>query len=125
MNNLKSIIDVDTVMGSPVKLPDGGVIIPVTKVSVGFVAGGGEYTGDNMCRRSGYPFSGGSGSGFSIKPIGFLVKNENEKYELISIQDEPAYKKLADLVTNLATTYIKSQAHKGGNNTENDDSKEK
>lgn len=109
MGNLKSIIDVDTVMGDPVGLDDGSVIIPITKVSVGFVAGGGEYTVPcNHKKSAGYPFSGGSGAGFSVKPIGFLVGKDGA-FKLISIQEESAYKKLAEIMSDLAKTYLKSQ----------------
>ncbi len=119
MGNLKNIIDVDTVMGDPVGLDDGSVIIPITKVSVGFVAGGGEYTAPcTQKKRSAYPFSGGSGAGFSVKPIGFLVGREGN-FELISIQEEPAYKKLADLVTDIAKTYLKTQASKVASEAKN------
>ena len=119
MGNLKNIIDVDTVMGEPVGLDDGSVIIPITKVSVGFVAGGGEYTAPcAQKKRASYPFSGGSGAGFSVKPIGFLV-GKNGEFELISIQEEPAYKKLADLVSDLAKTYLKTQASKMANEVKN------
>lgn len=112
LGNLKNIIDVDTVMGEPVGLDDGSVIIPITKVAVGFVAGGGEYTAPCIQKkRSAYPFSGGSGAGFSVKPIGFLVGCDGN-FELISIQEEPAYKKLADLVSDIAKTYLKTQASK-------------
>lgn len=122
MGKLKSIIDVDTVMGTPVGLDDGSVIIPITKVSVGFVAGGGEYTAPcTQKRQFAYPFSGGSGSGFSIKPVGFLVGKAGQ-FELISIQEEPAYKKLADLVSDLVKTYLKTQASKVV--SENKDKKE-
>ena len=110
LGNLKSIIDVDTVMGDPVGLEDGSVIIPITKVSVGFVAGGGEYTVPCNHKKSvGYPFSGGSGAGFSVKPIGFLVGKDGG-FQLISIQEEPAYKKLVEIVSDLAKNYLKTQA---------------
>lgn len=108
MGKLKSIVDIDTVMGEPVQMPDGGVIIPITKVAMGFVAGGGEYIGNNHNKHIDFPFSGGSGAGFSIKPIGFLVGKHNN-YELISITDEPAYKKLADIVADLTKTFIKQK----------------
>lgn len=110
LGNLKNIIDVDTVMGDPVGLDDGSVIIPITKVSVGFVAGGGEYADKSKTKRTAsYPFSGGSGAGFSVKPIGFLV-GKGGQFKLISIQEEPAYQKLADIMSELAKTYLKSQS---------------
>ena len=43
MENLKEMIDVSTVVGAPVSAGEGVTVIPVSRVSVGFVAGGGEY----------------------------------------------------------------------------------
>lgn len=108
MSKLKNIVDIDTVMGEPVQMPDGGVIIPITNVAMGFVAGGGEYSGNTKNKHINFPFSGGSGAGFSIKPVGFLV-GKNGNYELISITDEPAYKKLAEIVADLTKTFIKQK----------------
>ena len=116
LGNLKNIIDVDTVMGDPVGLEDGSIIIPITKVSVGFVAGGGEYVDCTKKKRtSSYPFSGGSGAGFSVKPIGFLV-GKNGDFKMVTIYEEPAYQKLADIASELAKTYLKSQAKTASEN---------
>jgi len=108
MGKLKSIVDIDTVMGEPVVLPDGKTIIPITNIAMGFVAGGGEYPGAKLRHKDKYAFSGGSGAGFSIKPVGFLVSKDNG-FEMITIADESAYKKLANVVADLAKTYIKSK----------------
>lgn len=43
LENLQSMIDVNTVVGSPIFSDSGAVIIPVSQVGFGFVAGGGEY----------------------------------------------------------------------------------
>ena len=43
MENIRSMVDVNTVVGAPVNGTHGTTIIPISKVSVGFVAGGGEY----------------------------------------------------------------------------------
>ena len=42
MNRLKEVIDVNTVIGKPINTSNNTTILPVSKVSVGFVAGGGE-----------------------------------------------------------------------------------
>ena len=44
MENLKAMVDVNTVVGDPVETEDGTVIVPVSRVSFGFVAGGGDET---------------------------------------------------------------------------------
>ncbi|UTR11391.1 GerW family sporulation protein [Evansella sp. LMS18] len=79
MENLKEMVDVNTIVGDPVETPDGSVIMPVSKVGFGYAAGGSEFvidqprgsaTGENGNK---HPFGGGSGGGVSITPIAFLV----------------------------------------------------
>ncbi|MFZ4450668.1 GerW family sporulation protein [Salibacterium aidingense] len=74
MENLKEMVDVNTIVGDPVETPDGSVIIPVTKVGFGFAAGGSEFFGKERSETAlEHPFGGGSGGGVSITPIAFLV----------------------------------------------------
>jgi sporulation protein YtfJ len=47
-------------------------IIPVSRVSFGFLAGGGEYAAPKP-PDGGLPFAGGGGAGVSVQPVGFLV----------------------------------------------------
>src|SRR5690606_27312730 len=79
MENIKDMVDVNTIVGDPVETPDGSVIMPVSKVGFGFAAGGSEFKGtsssdsDSEESEMSYPFGGGSGGGVSIHPIAFLV----------------------------------------------------
>ncbi|MDQ0221076.1 sporulation protein YtfJ [Peribacillus cavernae] len=75
MENLKEMVDVNTIIGDPVETPDGSVILTVSKVGFGFVAGGSEFTlnGNQPGQQSKQPFGGGSGGGVSITPIAFLI----------------------------------------------------
>ncbi|TMW71729.1 GerW family sporulation protein [Alteribacter natronophilus] len=79
MENLKEMVDVNTIVGDPVETPDGGVIMPVSKVGFGFAAGGSEFIvetrGAHGEHEEKHPFGGGSGGGVSITPIAFLVVN--------------------------------------------------
>ena len=78
MENIRDVIDVNTVVGDAVTPAEGTVIIPISRVSFGFVAGGGEYglktpqpTANDL------PFAGGTGAGVTVQPMGFLVvKND-------------------------------------------------
>ena len=102
MNNLRSLVDVDVVVGKPIVAEEGITIIPLTKVTMGFVSGGGEYNADIKDKKDvEYPFSGGSGGGLSIKPIGFLVMKNNE-LELIKIDSKTAIEKLIETVPEVA-----------------------
>lgn len=70
LKNVKSMLDANTVVGDPITTPDGTVIIPVSKVSVGFVSGGSDFaakTNPKLC------FGGGSGAGVTINPVSFLI----------------------------------------------------
>lgn len=84
MENIKDMVDVNTVVGDPVQTSDGMTIIPISRVSFGFVAGGGEYSVDEkQTRASGnnaeeLPFAGGSGAGVSVQPMGFLVVGQGQ-----------------------------------------------
>jgi sporulation protein YtfJ len=86
MEQLKRIIDVNTIVGTPVQTNVGSVIIPVSKVSFGFASGGGEYAPGEITIKSKQevvieeirnPFAGGSGAGVSLSPVAFLVLHED------------------------------------------------
>ncbi len=74
MESIREMVDVNTVVGDPVQTQDGSTIIPISKVSFGFVAGGGQYAGGFVQPPTeGTPFAGGAGAGVSVQPMGFLV----------------------------------------------------
>lgn len=74
MNSIKEMVDVNTIIGEPVETSDGTVIIPISRVSFGFGAGGTEF-GGKVKTTDGQTasFGGGTGGGVSIQPVGFLV----------------------------------------------------
>lgn len=78
MESIREMVDVNTVVGDPVQTQDGSTIIPISKVSFGFVAGGGEYLcGSMRPQAEELPFAGGAGAGVSVHPMGFLVCSQN------------------------------------------------
>jgi sporulation protein YtfJ len=83
MESIKGMIDVNTVVGQAVQTPDGGTIIPVSRVSFGFAAGGGEYW-KRESDSPGHPFGGGSGAGVTVHPVGFLVTH-GDSVRLLSV----------------------------------------
>lgn len=76
LENIKDMVDVNTVIGEPIPAQNGATIIPVSKVSFGFLSGGGEYDAAKQPVNAVPPFAGGSGAGVSVQPVGFLVVNE-------------------------------------------------
>lgn len=79
MENIKDMIEVNTIIGDPVESPDGTIIIPVSKLGFGFAAGGSEFQAGKSSGSQGddseseLPFGGGSGGGVSITPVAFLI----------------------------------------------------
>lgn len=74
LENIKDMIDVNTVVGEAVIAGNGNTVIPVSKVSFGFVAGGGDYGNPADTSQT---FAGGSGAGVSLQPVGFLVLGQD------------------------------------------------
>ena len=72
ISKLKTMVDSSTIIGQPIEGDKGILILPVSKVSVGFVAGGGEYSAKKKKNRKQYPFAGGGSAGVSLTPVGFL-----------------------------------------------------
>lgn len=68
MGKMREMVDVDTVVGTPITTPDGITIIPVSRVNYAFAAGGSDFP---VKDKSG--FGGGNGAGIKIEPVGFLV----------------------------------------------------
>lgn len=66
MESIREMVDVNTVVGEPVQTQDGSTVIPISKVSFGFVAGGGEYAMANKQPVEDMPFAGGAGAGVSV-----------------------------------------------------------
>ena len=70
MAKLKEMVDVNTIVGTPITTPDNITIIPVSKVSFGFASGGYDFPAPAKDKGG---FGGGNGAGVKIEPIGFLV----------------------------------------------------
>lgn len=84
MSKIREMVDVNTIVGTPIKTDDGITLIPVSKVSFGFASGGSDFqTKNSQAGKSN--FGGGSGAGVNISPVAFLVvKDGNVK--MISAQ---------------------------------------
>ena len=73
LEKIKSMVDSNTIIGNPINMPDGTLILPVSKVSFGFATGGSDFPS----KTSKQMFGGGGGAGVSISPIAFLVVRGN------------------------------------------------
>lgn len=120
VDNIKSLIDVDVVIGKPIEAGSNLTIIPLTKVTMGFVSGGGEYYSDlrEIKKDGDYPYAGGLGSGMNIQPVGFLIINE-KKVEVVKIDAKSAVEKLIEIAPEVAKYVSKFFDKKEDNNCKN------
>lgn len=96
MDSIKQMIDVNTVVGDAVETNTGTIIIPISQVSCGFAAGGGEYETASQGQGEGYlPFGGGSGAGVSVKPVGFLIVKDEVR--LLTVRGNQLAERMVDL----------------------------
>ena len=110
MSSIQDMIDVNTIIGEPIETSNNVTIIPISKVSFGFAAGGSEFTGETIDEYSKkekeeeiqyrLPFGGGAGAGVSINAVAFLVI-QNGNVKLIPVTHTSSIDKLLDYVPDL------------------------
>ncbi|MFP4521459.1 MAG: GerW family sporulation protein [Fibrobacterota bacterium] len=101
LEQIKNMAGTETVVGQPVKAGES-TIIPVTKVSFGFGAGG----GDNSAKEA--P-SGGSatGGGAVIEPIAFIVVGPDGKAQVMPVTEKDVnLSKIIDIVPDILKRFI-------------------
>lgn len=110
MDSIKEMVDVNTIIGEPIETSNGMVIIPISKVSFGFAAGGSEFKGETVDEykkkdkeeqvQYRLPFGGGSGAGISINPVAFVIV-QKDSIKVLPIEHNSAIEKLMDFVPDL------------------------
>ncbi len=84
LDGIKGMVDVDTVIGDAIHVNDDIILLPVSKVSFGFAAGGTTF-GKQSEKDN---FGGGAGGGVKVTPVAFLVINGTEVRTLF-LSDHP------------------------------------
>ena len=110
MDNIKNMVDVNTIIGEPIEASNNVVIIPISKVCFGFAAGGSEFNGETIGEYSkkekeeeiqyNLPFGGGAGAGVNINPVAFLVVQGNG-VKLLPVEHLSSIDKLLDYMPDL------------------------
>lgn len=76
IKSLNEIATENNVIGKPITVGDV-TVVPLTKISLGFMSGGGEYGNVKVVKANKkFPCSVGSGAIVSLKPSGFLIINK-------------------------------------------------
>ncbi len=103
MENIKEMVDVNTIVGDPVETPDGSIIIPISRVSFGFAAGGSEFDKPEKPEKGiELPFGGGSGGGVTVQPVAFLVVGQGQ-VRLLPVDRHAMLDRVIDLAPQIIT----------------------
>ena len=74
IEKVRDLVDVSTIIGEPITLPDGLTIIPVSKDTYGVASGGSDFPSKNNVEL----FGGAGGAGITINPVAFIVVKDGE-----------------------------------------------
>ena len=111
MDSIQDMIDVNTIIGDPIETSNNVVIIPISKVSFGFAAGGSEFSEETIDEytkkdkdeeeiKYKLPFGGGAGAGVSINPVAFIIVQE-KNVKLLPVNHSSTIDRLLDYVPDL------------------------
>ena len=110
MSSIQNMIDVNTIIGEPIESGDNIVIIPISKVSFGFAAGGSEFNAETIKEYNRkdkdeeiqyrLPFGGGAGAGVTINPVAFIIVQDGN-VKMMPVDHDSCFDKILDYVPDL------------------------
>ena len=101
LENIRSMVDANTVIGNPINTPQGTTIIPISKISMGVAASGFDYNPKKDAQPRPQNFGGGGGTGITVNPVGFLVIDSYGAVDFINVSQKgkpDPVDQIADLV---------------------------
>ena len=110
VEQIKNMVDVNTIVGTPLMTAGETMVVPVSKVSLGFMSGGGEDTAKTPIKKSGgeldnsgeYPFAGAAAAGMCLTPIAFLAVNNGE-VKVIPAQYDCVLQRVVEMIPEYIT----------------------
>jgi len=130
LENIRSIADAGTIIGEPINTNNGTLVIPVSKISLGFASGGVDYLSkdekDKQSKNSpassnaqpsqkqnnsgsrNLCFGGGGGTGLTVTPICFLIVKADGNVELLNIANPAAVPPAVGIVDSVSSFIEKS-----------------
>ena len=88
LEKIKELSETGTVVGEQIRTDSGTVIVPISKVSLGFASGGIDFSLDKSVDKKvgkNDSFGGGGGTGLTITPVGFLVVKPNGDVSMLAV----------------------------------------
>ena len=114
IEKVRDLVDVSTIIGEPINLPDGLTIIPVSKVTYGFASGGSDFPSKNNVEL----FGGAGGAGITINPVAFLVVKDGDVTIKHIVSNDNAVERAVSLVPEMFDKVTKLTSKKKEETTE-------
>ena len=121
IQKIREMLDVNTVVGTPITTPDGVTIIPVSKVSMAYATGGLDYVGKTDPNAKPQNFGAGGGTGLTMQPIGFLVIDAAGNVEMLNVgvkNPSDPIEQIADIIERSPEIIARVKALLGKDKTE-------
>ena len=122
LQNIRNLVDVNTIIGEQIVTGDGTVIIPISKVSLGFASGG----SDLPTKTEKELFGGGGGAGATINPVAFIVVSQGQVKLMQITQNssmaDNAISMVPELIDKIASLFKKDGKEKKGEDPSMEDS---
>ena len=100
LEHIKEMIDVDTIVGEAIIVSEMVRVIPISRVRMGFLAGGSDISSKTI---NDNPFGGGTGGTIFISPIAFLVCKGDEVSVLHLEKETHLFEKMIDVVPGITS----------------------
>ena len=118
VKSIRTACDANSVVGEPITMPDGTLVVPISRLSFGFGGGGGDFEAKNS--QNDGTFAGGLGGGASVRAEAFLVIS-NGNVRLITMDGGSSpLDRLIDLVPEAVNTVSGFIAKRKNNDTDGD-----
>lgn len=106
IEKVRDLVDVSTIIGDPINLPDGLTIIPISKVTYGFASGGSDFPSKSNAEL----FGGAGGAGITINPVAFLIVKDGEVSIKHILSNDNAVERVVSMVPDMfdkVTDFVK------------------
>ena len=121
LESIRAMVDANTVVGTPIETASGTTIIPISKIAVGYAAGGTDYTANKVV------FAGGGGTGLSVQPVCFIAVDAAGDVEVLPLGTEggsDSVERIAALIEKTPDIFAKIKAIFGGKKKKKKEEKE-
>ena len=85
MTKIKEMVDVNTIIGTPITTADGTTVIPVSKVAFGFGSGGSDFAPKHASGQAPLAFGGGGGAGVTVSPVCYLIISRDGSANILGV----------------------------------------